>query len=332
MYRKYNYLLILEQILPRAGFHVISVRIRVLQRVPAPGQQASRIEQVLPVDPRAQTLHHLLVDARLQPIERLLLQLQRLAVVLPALVVVQILLQRLARLYVHRLVGDIRVLLVARALVVLAAVRLPVAHAHPAEVVLAVEALHVIAAAVLLDANVTLWTVLGVRTDVVGRLAVVRALGQPAPDHPAIGRRMIVGAALVAERRVTCAARRLLGRGVRGLYDRLTVGARTEAQIGMRLDIVEKGELLVFVAHQRLTEQIENEFFGHANVALCGHATHRGGDAELDLRFEVHRPAVAAEGVSAGQMEELVQWLGDNADGAATMGGGDDGGCGVGRR
>ena len=34
---------------------------------------------------------------------------------------------------------------------------LPVAEAHPAEVVLAVEALHVVAAAVLLDADAALW-------------------------------------------------------------------------------------------------------------------------------------------------------------------------------
>jgi hypothetical protein len=42
------------------------------------------------------------------------------------------------------------------ALVVLGAVRFPVAEAHPAEVVLAVVALHVVAAAVLLDADAAL--------------------------------------------------------------------------------------------------------------------------------------------------------------------------------
>ena len=58
----------------------------------------------------------------------------------------------------------------------------PVAETHPAEVVLAVVALHVVAAAVLLDADIALGTVLGVGRDVVRSLAVVRTLGQPPPD------------------------------------------------------------------------------------------------------------------------------------------------------
>jgi hypothetical protein len=45
-----------------------------------------------------------------------------------------------------------------RALVVLRPMRLPVPKAHPAEVVLAVVALHVVAAAVLLDADAALRT------------------------------------------------------------------------------------------------------------------------------------------------------------------------------
>ena len=57
----------------------------------------------------------------------------------------------------------------------------PVTKTHPAEVVLTVEALHVVAASVLLNADVTLGAVLGVSRDVVGSLAVVSALCQPSP-------------------------------------------------------------------------------------------------------------------------------------------------------
>ena len=58
----------------------------------------------------------------------------------------------------------------------------PVPQTHPAEVVLAVIALHVVTAAILLDADIALGTVLGVGRDVVRSLAVVRTLGQPPPD------------------------------------------------------------------------------------------------------------------------------------------------------
>ena len=57
----------------------------------------------------------------------------------------------------------------------------PVAETHPAEVVFAVEALHVIAAPVLLNANVALGAILGVGRDIVGSLAIISALGQPSP-------------------------------------------------------------------------------------------------------------------------------------------------------
>jgi len=81
----------------------------------------------------------------------------------------------------------------------------------------------VVAAAVLLDADTALWAlperggeinhfvhfkreggcethVFRVSGDVVGCFAVVRALGQPQPDRVAVGGRVIVGAALEAER------------------------------------------------------------------------------------------------------------------------------------
>ena len=58
----------------------------------------------------------------------------------------------------------------------------PVSKTHPAEVVFTVEALHVVAAAVLLDADVALGAVLGVGGDVVGSFTVVSTLGQPASE------------------------------------------------------------------------------------------------------------------------------------------------------
>ena len=57
----------------------------------------------------------------------------------------------------------------------------PVSEAHPAEVVFAVEALHVVAATVLLNADVALGAIFSVSRDVVGSLAVVSTLGEPSP-------------------------------------------------------------------------------------------------------------------------------------------------------
>ena len=58
----------------------------------------------------------------------------------------------------------------------------PVSQTHPAEVVFTVKALHVVAAAVLLDADVALGAVLGVGGDVVGSFTVISTLGQPASE------------------------------------------------------------------------------------------------------------------------------------------------------
>lgn len=70
--------------------------------------------------------------------------------------------------------GDIRIFFIPRAFVVLRTMCLPISEAHPAKVVLAVEALHVITATVLLDADVTLGTILRVSAYVIGRFAIVR--------------------------------------------------------------------------------------------------------------------------------------------------------------
>ena len=68
----------------------------------------------------------------------------------------QVLFEGFPGLGVGRLVGNIGVFLVARALVVLRPVRLPVSQAHPTEVMLTMITLHVVATPVLLDANITL--------------------------------------------------------------------------------------------------------------------------------------------------------------------------------
>ena len=62
----------------------------------------------------------------------------------------------------------------------------PVPQAHPAEVMLAVVTLHVIATTVLLDANIALGAVLGVGRDIVRCLGVISALRQPSPDSLAV--------------------------------------------------------------------------------------------------------------------------------------------------
>lgn len=98
-------------------------------------------------------------------------------------------------LHMYRFMGDVWILPISRALVVFGTVRLPIAQAHPAEVVLARVALHVVAATVLLDANVALGTVFGVGAYVVCRLAVVRTFRQPLLDHVAVSRSVVFHAA-----------------------------------------------------------------------------------------------------------------------------------------
>ena len=58
----------------------------------------------------------------------------------------------------------------------------PVPQTHPAEVVLAVVALHVVTTSILLDTNITLGTVLGVRRYVVRCLRVVCTFREPSSD------------------------------------------------------------------------------------------------------------------------------------------------------
>lgn len=89
----------------------------------------------------------------------------------------EIFLERLFGPGVRRFVGHVRVLLVSRATVVFRSVGLPVAQTHPAKVVLTTVALHVVAPAVLLYADLTLGAHLYNR-----RLAFILRHTQLAPE------------------------------------------------------------------------------------------------------------------------------------------------------
>lgn len=86
-----------------------------------------------------------------------------------------------------------------------------------------------VAAAVLLDADVALRAVFGVCADVVGRFAVVRAFRQPPLDRGAVCGRVVVVAAHKAERKAAAAADDPLRTPVRAADHNLTVGAGAEA-------------------------------------------------------------------------------------------------------
>ena len=75
----------------------------------------------------------------------------------------------------------------------------PVSEAHPAEVMFAVEALHVVAATVLLNADVALGAIFSVSGDVVGSLAVVGTFVEPLPDCLAVSGGVVRVGALEAE-------------------------------------------------------------------------------------------------------------------------------------
>ena len=166
--------------------------------------------------------------------------------ILPSLVVVQVFFECFAGLCVNGLVSDIRILFVPRAFVILRSVTFPVTQTHPAEIVLATEALHMIAAAVLLNAYMTLGAVLGVRTDVIGRFAIVGTFGQPFLYHLTISRSMIIHAALETKCRFARATRCFLRANVLTANDYLAIGSWTKSQFRVRFDIVLKSKLLIF--------------------------------------------------------------------------------------
>ena len=70
----------------------------------------------------------------------------------------EVFLERLLSSSVRRLIRNVRILLVTRATVVLGAMSLPVAKTHPAEIVLAAIALHMVAASIFLYTNLALGT------------------------------------------------------------------------------------------------------------------------------------------------------------------------------
>merc|ERR1719454_1925083 len=161
------------------------------------------------VDPRARRrllqLHH----ALLRGLELLRGELLGLVVAVVALVVVEVPIQLalgLGRVALVVLVVLARVEAVA--LVEAAgrrAVLGPVAHAHPAELVLALGAGHVVAALVLLDARLALRAALRVGQDPVRRLALVLALLGPFGQRRAAGRLVGLLAAADAEGRAAAA-------------------------------------------------------------------------------------------------------------------------------
>jgi len=153
----------------------------------------------LPVNPRAGTTHHLFSDAALDFLEGLGFELHTLGMVFPPLKVMQIFFERLSRLGMCRPMRNVWILLVSRTFVILRSVRFPVSKTHPAKVVLTVVTLHMIAAAVFLNADVTPWAVFGVRRNVVCSFTVIRTLCEPAFNGFAVSGRMILAATLEAE-------------------------------------------------------------------------------------------------------------------------------------
>jgi len=70
----------------------------------------------------------------------------------------EILFESFPRLRMNALMRDIWILLVTRALVILATVRFPIAKAHPAKIVFTVITLHMVTTAIFFYADVTFWT------------------------------------------------------------------------------------------------------------------------------------------------------------------------------
>jgi hypothetical protein len=89
--------------------------------------------------------------------------------------------------------------------------RLPIAQAHPTKVVFTIITLHMIATAILLDTNVAFGTIFCVRRNIVGRFAIVRALGQPFLYHMTVGGGVVVGATAEAKCRFAVVANGAFG-------------------------------------------------------------------------------------------------------------------------
>uniref|UniRef100_A0A8D8T8B4 Uncharacterized protein n=1 Tax=Cacopsylla melanoneura TaxID=428564 RepID=A0A8D8T8B4_9HEMI len=117
--------------------------------------------------------------------------------------------------------------------VVFGTVLFPITKAHPAELMLAMIALHVVTAPVLFNTNVTLGTVFGVRGNVVGRFAVVSTLGEPLLDDDTVRGGVILDTTLEAEAGRTAATSGSLGFALSRSHHYTTVGPGAEAQGGV---------------------------------------------------------------------------------------------------
>lgn len=70
-------------------------------------------------------------------------------------IIVQVLFECFPGLSMSRFIGNIRILLVARAFIIFGTMSFPVSQAHPTEIMLTVAALHVITTTVFFDTDMT---------------------------------------------------------------------------------------------------------------------------------------------------------------------------------
>jgi hypothetical protein len=75
----------------------------------------------------------------------------------------------------------------------------------------AIVALHVVAPAIFLYANITRGTVLGVRRNVIGSFRIVGTFGQPSPYGFTVCRGVVAVATLETKPRLTAGAHAVLG-------------------------------------------------------------------------------------------------------------------------
>ena len=188
----------------------------------------------------------------------------------------------------------------------------PITHADPAELVLALPAIHVVAPLVLLDAGGTLGAALGVGQDPVGRLRLVLALFVPRRQLSAAGRRVGLAAALEAElgfARVAVGDESAGGGCVQHLLgadgDALASGSRAPAGEGVALDEVAElvgPEFGVGVGGEGLVFLLGDDLLAAGLRAGLADADGSVGQGHV----EEAPPAVAAELVAAGHAEHLV--------------------------
>lgn len=217
-----------------------------------------------------------------------------------------------------------RILLVPRALVILRAVILPVSQTHPTEVILAPETLHVVASSVLLNTNVTLWTVFGVCTDVIRCLTVVSAFSQPALDRGTVRGCMVVIPTDEAEGEGTPSTDDSLWTAIRAAHNDLAIRTRTPAELWMVLDKVPERKLLVLLTEHGSSDEIgQDHILRSTHIAIAGHTADSRGYTLSDLTLKVHHPTLATECVAATETLKAVWIVGGVAYGTGVGGGGE---------